>query len=34
MTRAAGKFKYGFGLWWTLAILTVLVIVVVILAVA
>lgn len=34
MTRADGNVKYGFGLWWTLAILVVLVIIVVIVAVA
>jgi hypothetical protein len=34
MTRTAGRFKYGYGLWWTLAVLAVLVIVLVIVAVA
>ncbi|MEB4210766.1 hypothetical protein [Mycobacterium sp. 94-17] len=33
LTRAAGQFKYGFGLWWTLAVLIVLVIAVVVLVV-
>lgn len=34
MTRAAGRFTHGYGLWWALAVLIVLVIVVVIVAVA
>ncbi|WP_133058018.1 hypothetical protein [Mycolicibacterium vulneris] len=34
MTRTAGKFRHGWGLWWTLNVLIVLVIVVVIVAVA
>ena len=33
-TREAGKFKYGFGLWWTLALLIVMIAVVVFLAMA
>lgn len=32
--RSDDKFRYGWGLWWTLAVLIVLVFVVVILAVA
>jgi hypothetical protein len=34
LTRTAGRFKYGYGLWWTLAVLAVLVIVLVIVALA
>jgi hypothetical protein len=34
MTRAAGRFKHGYGLWWTVAVLIVLVIAVVIVALA
>lgn len=34
MTRTDGKFRHGWGLWWTLNVLIVLVIVVVIVAVA
>ncbi|WP_269204121.1 hypothetical protein [Mycobacterium colombiense] len=33
-TPAADKFRYGWGLWWTLAVLIVLVVVLVVVAVA